>query len=329
MKPIFLEFSLPVIGEVVFPAYLTMLTVGFLVALTLARRQGERMGMDGRHIVDLGLLMLVSSILGARILAVLTDGKLMEFVHLCTDPTQVAAVDSRVVTCGADAPCDFHYVCDLATKTCHPPRDCLAALKFWHGGLTFYGGLLVAVPLGLWYSRRKRLGAWRTADLVAPLLLLGMFFGRLGCFFNGCCYGAATGSWLGVRMPGHIAPVHPTQLYEAAGVLVLWLVLAYVITPQKRMHGEVFAWFLVLYGVMRVVIELYRADPRGALGPLSTSQIISIPLIGAGVWLIVRFGRQGVRDANQPILPWSVIAPLSGPRTTDGEGDPPPAAPSV
>lgn len=288
MKPIFFEFELPVLGLVTFPAYMTMLMIGFLVAITVARRQGERMGIPGEQVVDLGILMLVLGVLGARLLAVLTDGKLSDFVHLCTDPTLVEAVDSLVPYCTGDLPCEPGYECDPASNTCHPPRDCLAALKFWQGGLTFYGGLLLAVPGGLWFARRKGMGAWRTADLVAPLTMLGLFFGRIGCFCNGCCYGAPTDAWVGVTLPGHLGPVHPTQLYEAALALSLFFVLHMVVRPRKRADGEVFAWLLVLYGGMRVVLEVFRADQRGALGPLSTSQIISIPLILAGIWLIVR-----------------------------------------
>lgn len=293
MKPVFWEFSVPVLGEVVFTAYFTMLMVGFVVAISLARRHAERTGMRGDHIVDLGIFMLILGVLGSRALAVLTDGKLMDFVHLCTDPTRVPAVDSRVPWCNADNPCDYDYVCDLATGTCHPQRDCLAALKFWQGGLTFYGGLLLAIPGGLWYARKKGMGMLRTADVTAPFIMLGLFFGRLGCFFNGCCYGAPTSAWVGVHLPGHMGPVHPTQLYEAAGALVLFALLYVVIGPRKRGHGEVFAWLLVLYGIMRIAIELYRADERGALGPLSTSQIISIPLIAAGAYMIIRIRRGG------------------------------------
>lgn len=292
MRPILVEFELPVLGLVTFPAYLTMLMVGFLVAIAVGRRQAEAMGLSGQKVVDLGILMLVLGIAGSRLLAVLTDGKFMEFVHLCTAPTLVPAVDSQVALCTSDVPCDFHYVCDLATSTCHPPRDCLAALKFWQGGLTYYGGLLAAIPGGLWYARRKGLGALVMADLAAPLIMLGLFFGRWGCFLNGCCYGAPTSSWPGVMLPGHSQPVHPTQLYEGFGALALAVVLYYVIRPRKRGDGEVLGWLLALYGVMRIVIELFRADPRGSLGPLSTSQILSIPLIAAGIWLIVWVRRQ-------------------------------------
>jgi phosphatidylglycerol:prolipoprotein diacylglycerol transferase len=295
MKPTLFAIDLPVVGLLSFPAYMTMLMVGFLVAIWVARREAERQGMPGVAMVDLGLLMLVLGIVGARILSVLVDGYFMDFVHLCTEPTLVPAVDSLVPYCSADVACDLHYVCDLATNTCHPPRDCLAALKFWQGGLTFYGGLLLAIPGGVWFVRRRRLDMGRVADIAAPCIMLGLMFGRVGCFLNGCCYGVPTASFSGVHFPGHLGPVHPTQLYEAAGALLLAAVLYIALRRRaaagRAGRGELFGWMLVGYGILRFVLEIYRDDPRGGLGPLSTSQIISIPLLVIGAVVIVRCRR--------------------------------------
>lgn len=288
MYPVFYEFDAPLIGRVSFPAYMTMLMVGFFVAILLARREGARVGIPAHHIVDLGLICVVAGIFGARILAVLTDGKFMDFVHLCTDPRLVEAIDRKVNVCTADAQCGYDYLCDTARNVCYPPRDCLAALKFWQGGLTYYGGFLTAVPAGLWYARRKQIHLMRVLDVAAPVTMVGLFFGRWGCFFNGCCYGGPTDAWVGVHMPGHAGTVHPTQLYEAALVLLLAVVLHVVVRPRKRGDGEVFGWLLVSYGIIRFALELFRDDARGALGPLSTSQLISIPLVIAGAWVIRR-----------------------------------------
>lgn len=297
MKPTFLEFTLPVLGEVEFAAHLTMLMVGFIVAISLARRHANRIGVPGERIVDLGILMLVFGVLGARLLSVLTDGQFMDFVHLCTDPGQVDNLRAPGGDCITNQ-CPYDYVCDAQRMICHPSRDCLAWLKFWQGGLTYYGGFILAVPVGMWYARRKRLGVLRVADLAAPQIMIGLFFGRIGCFFSGCCYGCATSSWAGVKFPHRPVPVHPTQLYEAAAVLFLGLFLYFVIWPRKRGHGEVFGWLLVLYGCVRWVLELFRADQRGSLGPLSTSQIISIPLVLAGIWVILAIRRRA-RAAEQ------------------------------
>lgn len=312
MHPTLFELDLPALGRLSFPAYMTLLMAGFLAAIWVARREAERQGMPGVAMVDLGLLMLALGIIGARILSVLADGHLMDFVHLCTDPTRVAAVDSRVPYCDADIACDLHYVCNLATNTCHPPRDCLAALKFWQGGLTFYGGLLLAIPGGIWFARRKGLDIGRVADIAASCIMLGLAAGRVGCFLNGCCYGVATGSWAGVHFPGHLGPVHPTQLYEVAGALLLAAAL-YVAMRRRGQaaardpRGALFGWMLIGYGVLRGLLEIYRADPRGGLGPLSTSQIISIPLVVIGLVVIARARRRRAAAAeparDQPAPP--------------------------
>jgi phosphatidylglycerol:prolipoprotein diacylglycerol transferase len=307
VKPIL--FELPVIGRV--DSYMTLLIIGFTLAIWLGRRAEDRTGRNGDRVVDLGILMLVFGIAGARILSVLADGHFHDFVNICTDPTLVEPADqyARGVVCTTDAMCnpggrEIHYLCDLATKSCHPPRDCLAALKFWNGGLAYYGGFLIAVPVGLWYARRKKLGVLRIADLTSPLIAFGLFFGRMGCFYNGCCYGSHTGVPWAVSFPRGPHHVHPTQLYEAAGALAIFAVLHLVVTPRKRAHGQVFAGLLVLYGLLRFGLEFLRADERGGFGGLSTSQWIGIPLVLAGSWLFWTLPRRRrATPASSPDTP--------------------------
>lgn len=285
-----------------FPSFLTMTMVGFLVATLLAKRAANRAGLPGERIVDLAVLMLLLGVLGARLLSVTTDGKLADFVHLCTDPAAVEAPDAAVRFCQSDAECGFDYRCDPDARgavmagaratMCHPPRDCLAAFKFWQGGLTFYGALFFAVPGAIWYCRRKRLDFLQLGDLCAPYLLVGQAIGRIGCFLEGCCYGAKAGGPLGVRFPGHALARHPTQLYESGADLALAALLLFALRPRTRGRGELFGWMLALYGAARAAIELWRDDPRGGLGPLSTSQILAIPAIALGVWLIARARRR-------------------------------------
>ncbi len=294
-----------------FPSFLTMVMVGFLVATLLSKRAAARAGLPGERIVDLAVLMLLLGVLGARLLSVTTDGKLADFVHLCTDPAQVEAPDASVRFCASDAQCGFDYLCDRGardaaaagerTTMCHPPRDCLAALKFWQGGLTFYGALLFAIPGAIWYCRRRRLDFLQVGDLAAPYLLIAQAIGRIGCFLEGCCYGAPTSGPLGVHFPGHALARHPTQLYESVIDLALAALLLGLFRPRSRGRGELFGWMLALYGAARATIELWRDDPRGGLGPLSTSQILAIPAIALGVWLIARARRRTGKPDPAPL----------------------------
>jgi len=87
-------------------------------------------------------------------------------------------------------------------------------------------------------------------------------------------------------------PVHPTQIYLSLLNLVTFVVLYLVIRRRKRFDGQIFAWLLILKGVFRSFVEIWRDDDRGVLfGWLSTSQIISLPLVALGVYLLVRQGR--------------------------------------
>lgn len=297
MKPVLFH-----LGGIEMPAYLTMIMFGFFAAVFVARRDGEAMGMDGVAIVDLSILLLLLGVFGARVLAVLSDGFLQDFVHLCTSPTLVDPIDTAVRYCSKSSECGFDYLCDLDARDavtsgtqrsmCYPPQDCLAVFKFWQGGLTFYGGLLLAVPGGLWFAKRRGLRPLQAADLMAPALMLGLAFGRVGCFLNGCCYGSVTDSPLGVRFPRLFAERHATQLYECVCALLLFFVLWHLLRKRCRGEGELFGWMLSIYGVFRITIETFRGDPRGALGPFSTSQLLSIPLITIGAYLVWRARRK-------------------------------------
>jgi phosphatidylglycerol:prolipoprotein diacylglycerol transferase len=134
----------------------------------------------------------------------------------------------------------------------------------------------------------------------------------MGCFLNGCCFGKITSHALGLVFPRGGAvwrhqqelqllsnataaahPVHPTQLYSALSNLVIFFLLYFYLRPRKRFDGQVFAWFCILYSLSRSFIEIYRDDDRGVLwGWLSTSQIISLPLLGLAIYLLWRLHRE-------------------------------------
>jgi phosphatidylglycerol---prolipoprotein diacylglyceryl transferase len=187
----------------------------------------------------------------------------------------------------------------------------LVVLKLWRGGLAYYGGFIFAVAFAYYFVNKHKLGWWKTADLASPGIMLGLFFGRLGCFLNGCCYGKPTSSAFGVVFPpgasvwraqvkAHLIgpgsdalPVHPAQLYESAACFVIFLILYFVVRPRRRAFGQVFAAMLILYAIARSLCEIFRDDDRGVLfGFLSTSQLISVPLLVGGVALLVWLERR-------------------------------------
>jgi phosphatidylglycerol:prolipoprotein diacylglycerol transferase len=184
-------------------------------------------------------------------------------------------------------------------RLCRDEHDCLRALRVWEGGLVFYGGFFGALAVAVYYTRRFAMNFWRTADILAPSVALGHFFGRLGCFAAGCCWGKeATGRALAwaVRFPSeslafqdYVArgalpssaevtpPLHPVQLYEALGELTLFFALS-LLGRRKRWDGQVLVAYLFGYAVLRFVVELFRGDAarKFVIGWLSTSQFLAL-----------------------------------------------------
>ena len=166
------------------------------------------------------------------------------------------------------------------------------AFLLWKGGLVFYGGL-VGGFIGCWlYVKYHRMDPWAVADLVAPCLALGHLIGRMGCFFNGCCYGGPSSAPWACTFPfgAHdLVPRHPTQIYEVLGLIVIFIVLSRMFWAG-RTPGTVAIAYAVLYAPLRFVVEMYRADDRGGwFFGLSISQLISIVVFIAGLaaWAVL------------------------------------------
>ena len=246
MRPVLFAFHAPLLGEVSFPAYFTLLTIGFGLAMILTVRESRRLGMDRERVLDTNLWMVVWGIIGARVLHLIADGHFHDYVNLCTNPKQVPAIDARHPYCTTAAQCGYDYLCDAATHKCYPPQDCFAAVKVWRGGLAYYGGFIFAVAFAYYYVRKYKLGWWRTADLAAPGIMLGLVCGRLGCFLNGCCYGKPTDARsLGVGLPAATRRAarrstrrSSTSRSPASSSSSL---LYYVVRPRRRAFGDVFA----------------------------------------------------------------------------------------
>lgn len=249
----------------------TIYTYGFFVALgvlsgiALARFEAVRVGVDPDNIMDLCFYIILSAIIGARLLYVATN-------------------------------LDFF--------TQYP----LEIIKIWNGGLVFYGGFIAALVAAVVIVRVYRLPLAKTADIAGLAIPLGHFFGRFGCFSAGCCYGKACSLPWAVTFhnPASLArigvPLHPTQLYSAASNFSIFLIL-FLMRKHKRFDGQIFWLYVLMYGVMRSIIEIYRGDFRGAyiFGVLSISQAIGLGMAAlALVMLVVLYTRSRRIIKNRP-----------------------------
>lgn len=187
-------------------------------------------------------------------------------------------------------------------------RAPLDIFKVWQGGLMFYGGFILALIVFFVWCRVKKESPLAMSDLICVVLPLGHACGRIGCFFYGCCYGRLSESALAVSFPrGSPAwgeqlehglidstalrslPVLPTQLFEAAALLVLFVLVLAIYLRTRRYTAGI---YLVGYAFIRFGLEYLRGDPRAAVGPFSISQTISIGVFLAGVvFLTLAFRR--------------------------------------
>lgn len=187
------------------------------------------------------------------------------------------------------------------------------------GGLMFYGGLLLDLVIFFIWCRRKGENVLKLADMVSVVLPLGHAFGRVGCFFYGCCYGKMSDAWCAVSFPrgspawyeqynsGLIGantlealPVLPTQLFEAAAMAVLFMALLFLYRKVwKSSCGLVAGTYFIGYAAWRFANEMLRGDPRAAFLSLTIGQLISIGLALVGFSLaaysIMCLKREGAR----------------------------------
>ena len=145
----------------------------------------------------------------------------------------------------------------------------LEMFEIWEGGLIYYGGV-VGTFLGLVvYARRLRVSLWAVCDFLIPYIALTHAFGRVGCFFAGCCYGKQ-----GI----------PVQLFEAVFNFILFGLLSRWY-ERRRFPGEIFAVYLVLYPAGRFFFEFLRGDQGPWLFSLTFQQILSAALVLLGLAL--------------------------------------------
>jgi len=189
---------------------------------------------------------------------------------------------------------------------------------FSRAGLVWYGGMIGGLIAVTWYLRNQRINWFVAADAIAPALSIGYMLGRIGCFLVGDDYGRPTDSWVGIAFPEGLPPttayhlrefgadvdptlpadavlkVHPTQLYESGGALLIFFVLVWL-ARRRPASGVIFGVFLVLFGIERFLVEILRAKDDRFIGMFTVAQVISAILVIAGILLVVK--RKGRAEA--------------------------------
>ncbi len=308
-----LDYTLP------FPSYFVLLIAGFLFATVMGTVWARRVGQNPDVVVDLGLAMLLAGVAGGRLLHVFADGYFWDYVHLCTDPSQVSWPVSRA-QCSSP---EYGGYWDMLANTCRPKQaDCFAWARFYAGGLTYYGGFIAASGVAVWLLKVDRFPFWKAADMAGMVIPIGLGFGRLGCLLAGCCFGSTCSLPWALSFPGgspasesqHKAhqlasamerslPVHPAQLYESLASFALAGYLILYFHGRKRYDGQVFLVFVAAYAAIRFVLEFFRSDDRGGLIGISTSQWIGVALLIAAYVLNRRRAARALSAPDAGRLP--------------------------
>jgi phosphatidylglycerol:prolipoprotein diacylglycerol transferase len=184
----------------------------------------------------------------------------------------------------------FYVLTNLKDYIANP----LDIFKVWQGGLVYYGGFITIVILSIIYCNVKNIQVLSLGDFFSPAIALGHAIGRIGCFFAGCCYGKRTNMPWGVVFKDKQSLavlgecLHPTQIYESLGNFFIFLILLFYMKKERKV-GNIFAIYLMLYAILRFVVEYFRGDDRGMYYfGLSISQNISIILFVVGVFIYAR-----------------------------------------
>lgn len=240
------------LGPITVHTYGFMIAIGMVSAILLSLYRGKKLGFNTEVIIDLGLYGILGGVIGAKVLFWIVE--LPNIIH------------------------DTNYI-----------------FKTLSDGFVVYGGIISGILSGYIYSRIKDFNFLEYLDLIVPAIALAQGFGRIGCFAAGCCYGRETKSILGVVFenssyaPNGVSLI-PTQLFSSGGDFIVAAILLFCSSRCKK-RGQVFGLYMILYSIGRFTIEIFRGDPRGGVGILSTSQFICIFIFFIGIYFLGLFDR--------------------------------------
>ncbi len=236
------------IGPVTLHMYGLMIAIGFISALYIVLKRGKNKGLSEDTIYGIFYCAIIGGLLGCRLL---------------------------------------FYIVEIPAIIKNP-----SILWNFKNGYVVYGGIIGGIVTSFIYLKKFRKEKFLPYfDVVMPAVSIAQGFGRIGCFCAGCCYGAQTTSRFHIvfthsSFAPNGVPLIPTQLISSAGDFLIGLILI-LYSRKEKTAGRTSAMYLILYGIGRFIIEFFRADYRGNLGPFSTSQIISMVMVIIGIALFI------------------------------------------
>ncbi|MBN1309000.1 MAG: prolipoprotein diacylglyceryl transferase [Chitinispirillaceae bacterium] len=267
-------------------SYGFMLAISFLFGIWLSTWRAKKRGLNPEVIADVGFWVILSAIAGARLYYV--------FLH-------------------------FEEFRGDLLSIINPFQKGMVGI----GGLVMYGGFIGAIIAGVIYFRMKKVPFLPYADVMAPSIGLGIMLTRIGCFMNGCCFGAAAKGAFSVSFPMsspagvyqhqiHAEGLYPSQLFESAGGLAIALIIL-AVGCAKPFTGLQFYLAGILYTVLRFMVDFSRHyEFNEKLGPLSHNQVVCIVLFIIFAGLVLREVLFKEETA--------AAAPAAGREATSGDG---------
>lgn len=250
------------IGSLELPVYGLIILISYIVGLIICAPIGEKYGIEKKYIISSGSFAAGGALIGSKVLYLITI--LPDFI--------------------------INY---SSTYTDYSTMDIIVHLL---GGYVFYGGLLGAIAGVLIFCQSFNFHKGSLLNILTPLIPFVHSFGRIGCFFGGCCYGIEYSGFLSINFPYNplspelnLVSRFPVQLLEALINFILFIFL-YIYTKKNRpAPGKSLGIYLMCYSVIRFTLEFFRGDIiRGFFLGISTSQWISLILLPVGFYIFKR-----------------------------------------
>lgn len=253
------------VGRFSLRSYGVMLAIAFFLGIILAVKRASERGIPAKFMNDLSMIIIIASIIGSRLFYVI--------FHISEFRGHPLDIISPIQSDGS---------CGLA-------------------GLSMLGGVVLAFVSGVVFAAHKKIDIYDLGDSVAPSLALGLGFGRIGCFLNGCCFGLPTTGKLGLVFPpnspaGSIFPgvsLIPVQLYASLLGFIIFFLLLIVEKASKPPKGVIFGLFFIFYGIKRFWLDTIRYYENTAIFVhfnsfrITYNQVIVVVLFFVGMIFVV------------------------------------------